>query len=113
MRPIKKEHILCCFVRIRKAINCNSSTHQIYALLRLEQTTHAKTYTPGLIGEVEASTRMDGLEVAADRTVVAASATAAALGRMPLAPVDRRGRPCCCCCEAEHTSAVIFDLWGA
>ena len=49
-----------------------------------------------------------GLE-AADRTVVAASATAAALGRIPLAiaPVDRRGRPACCCRE---TSAVIFDL---
>ena len=48
-------------------------------------------------------------EVAADRTVVAASATAAALGRIPLAPVDRRCRPCCCC-EAEHPTVVIFDL---
>ena len=56
---------------------------------------------------------MDGLEeVAADRTVVAASATAAALGGMPLAPVDRRGRPTCCCRETEHSSAVIFDWWG-
>ena len=50
-------------------------------------------------------------EVAADRTVVAASATAAALGRIPLAPVDRRCRPCCCSRETEHSTAVIFDLW--
>ena len=53
---------------------------------------------------------MDGLEEAADRTVVAASATAAALERIPLAPVDRRGRPCCCCCETGHSTTVIFDL---
>ena len=47
------------------------------------------------MGEVEASTRMDGrleLEAAAERTVVAASATAAARERILLAPADRRGR---------------------
>jgi len=56
------------------------------------------------MGEVEASTRTDGLEVAAERTVVAASATAAARGRILLAPADRRGR----WKGAEHSSSVIF-----
>lgn len=59
------------------------------------------------MGEVEASTRMDGrleLEAAAERTVVAASATAAARGRILLAPADRRGR----WQEEEHSPFVIL-----
>ena len=66
------------------------------------------TYIPGRIGEVEASTRMDGpvvVVVAADRT--AASATAAALlGRTLLEPADLR------VLEAEHSLSVIFALWA-
>ena len=53
---------------------------------------------------------MDGpvLEVvAAERTVVAASATAAALGRILLAPAYQRGR---CWRKAVHSSAFIFAL---
>lgn len=57
------------------------------------------------MGEVEASMRMDGrLEAAAERTVVAASATAAARGRILLAPADRRGR----WQEEEHSPFVIL-----
>lgn len=49
--------------------------------------------------------RMDGrLEAAAERTVVAASATAAARGRILLAPADRRGR----WQEEEHSPFVIL-----